>query len=144
MNAFFVNWRNHLLALNANATIKGARIGWDDEKGFSFNSKRWHNGVPSAACLRAEHQHYGVKGDPAPWREAMKMLNDQGNPGLNAISACSFGSVLGPLTSIQSSLVATWSLESGFGKTMAMYVGAGVWGNPVKTMHFLNDTQNSV
>lgn len=83
-------------------------------------------------------------GDRQPWIDAAKMVTDQKRPALDAIIAAAFGAPLVRFTGHQGLLMSAYSIESGIGKSTAIKIAQSVWGDPIKGVQSLSDTQNSV
>ncbi len=85
---------------------------------------------------------YSETGDLDAWKRAAALVS-AGRPDLQAIIATSFGAPLMQLMGYQGIVFSAWSRMGGEGKSSAIAVGQGVWGDPRGT-NALNDTVNSV
>lgn len=122
-------------------TVSGGRL-----EGFSFGGTVFtpNEDRPAANPNPQIQQQYTPTGELAPWIAAAKMLTDQKRPGIDVILASSFAAPLVRFTGQRGLLISSYSIESGIGKSTAIAVAQAVWGNPVRGVQQLNDTQNSV
>ena len=79
-----------------------------------------------------------------PWVAAAKLITDQKRPALDAIVASAFAAPLIKFCYEPGVLMSTYSTKSGIGKTSALKVAQAVWGDPIRAMQGLDDTQNFV
>ena len=141
---FFVAWTQKLQKIKE-AAIGTDPFGWSRE-GFAYGGTLYtptgsRNAPPSDHALATQ---YMPVGDLKVWYDAAKMITDQGRPALDAILAAAFAAPLVRATGQPGLLMSLYSIQSGIGKTTAMKVAQAVWGDPVRAMQGLNDTQNSV
>lgn len=122
-------------------TVSGGRL-----EGFSYGGTVFtpNDDRPAANPNPNIQQQYTPVGERQPWIDAAKMITDQKRAGLNVILASAFAAPLVRFTGQRGLLISSYSLESGIGKSTAISVAQAVWGNPVKGVQQLNDTQNSV
>jgi hypothetical protein len=132
------------------AVLSTEPFGWSligpKVEGFAYGGTLY---TPSGSRLAPLTDHslamqYTPTGSLQPWHDAMQMLLAQKRTALDVVLAASFAAPLVRSTGQPGLLMSLYSLESGIGKTTAMKVGQAVWGDPVKAMQGLNDTQNAV
>lgn len=146
---FFVSWIK-TLQKSKDSVVSSAPFGWNMRngkvEGFVFGGNVWTpNGErPAAITDPVIAAQYHPTGEIKPWLDAAEMITSQGRPGLDAIIASSFGAPLVRFTGMEGCLLSLYSQESGIGKTTALKVAQSVWGDPVKAMQGLSDTQYSV
>jgi len=114
--------------------------------GFVYGGKlHTANGVEPASNTDPElARQFEPTGERQHWLDAAKMITDQQRPGLDAIIASAFGAPLVRFTGHSGLLMSAYSMESGIGKSTALRIAQAVWGDPVKAIQSLSDTQNSV
>jgi hypothetical protein len=146
---FIVSWIEQLRR-DRQKVVQSVPFGWykpDGKiKGFIYSRQVWTPKTPLPASNPdpvLERQYQPV-GELSPWTRAAKMITDQERPELNAILASAFGAPLVALVGQTGLLMSTYSPESGIGKSTTMRIAQAVWGNPVKAVQSLSDTQNSV
>jgi hypothetical protein len=89
-------------------------------------------------------RQFSPEGDRQPWITAAEMITKQNRPALDAILASAFAGPLVRFTGHSGLLLSAYSIESGIGKSTALKIAQAVWGDPVKAVQSLSDTQNSV
>jgi len=141
---FFVAWTKRLQTIKEASTGTDP-FGWSPE-GFAYGGTLYtpggnRNAPPTDHALGLQ---YNPVGDLKVWYDAAQMVTSQKRPALDAILASSFAAPLVRCTGQPGLLMSLYSMESGIGKTTAMKVAQAVWGDPVRAMQGLNDTQNSV
>jgi hypothetical protein len=130
--------------------INSVPFGWNVQdgkiEGFCFGGYVWSpsGGRPAVAPDHVIGQQYEPSGAREPWMAAAKLITDQDRPALDAILASAFAAPLVRFTGHPGLQMSCYSLESGIGKTTALKVAQAVWGDPVRAMQGLSDTQNSV
>lgn len=145
---FFVAWVKQLQ--KAKDAVVSAPFGWSDKngktEGFIYAGMLWSpsGSTPAASADGVVARHYRPTGDDQPWVEAAKLVTGQGRPDLEAILASSFAAPLVKFTGHNGMLMSAYSKESGIGKSTALRVAQAVWGDPIKAIQSLSDTQNSV
>jgi hypothetical protein len=146
---FFVSWIT-TLQKSKQTVVSSAPFGWSMKggkiEGFVYGGEVWMptGSRPSANADPVMARQYRPSGEIAHWITAGKLITDQNRPALDAIVASSFGAPLVKFTSQTGLLMSCYSLESGIGKTTALKVAQSVWGDPVRGMQGLTDTQLSV
>ena len=146
---FFVSWIA-TLQKSKNAVISSAPFGWNMRngkiEGFVYGGSVWTTSGdrPAANTDPVIAAQYLPSGDIKAWTDAVSLITSQGRPALDAIIASSFGAPLVKFTGQQGMLLSTYSQESGIGKSTALKVAQAVWGDPIKAMQGLSDTQFSV
>ena len=149
LKEFFVSWMQKLQQ-HKEKVISSAPFGWSvvDGKieGFAYGGRVWmkDGDRPAANANPTLQQQYTPKGDIKVWREAAKIVYEQGRPSLDTILAVAFAAPLVKFTGFGGLIINAYSPESGIGKTTAMKVSQSVWANPVMAMQGLNDTTNAV
>jgi hypothetical protein len=129
---FLQNLRN-----SPGSVIPASPFGWaeNDDKiiqGFTFGGKTWARGAitPAAAPMNALASKYKPAGDTEQWRQAAKLMIEQGRPELDCIIASAFAAPLVRFTGHKGMTIGAWSLESGVGKSTALEIAQAVWGSP--------------
>lgn len=145
---FFVSWVQKLQAMKA--SVASAPFGWQDKngqtEGFIFGGQLWtpSGNSPSATANPVINQQYKPKGSDAYWLDAVQLVTSQGRPDLEAIVASAFAAPLVMFTGHLGMLMSAYSKESGIGKSTALRIAQAVWGDPIRAVQSLSDTQNSV
>lgn len=142
-------WIGHLQKMKG-AVISSHPFGWEVKngvlQGFIYGGMKYaQNGTsPSANPDPVIAGQYAPTGDRQPWIEAAAMVTSQGKSAFDAILASAFAAPLVRFTGQSGMLMSCFSVASGVGKSTALRVAQGVWGDPVRAMQSLSDTQNSV
>jgi hypothetical protein len=149
LGRFMVSWIESLRE-EKDSVVQSSPFGWYRKdggiQGFIFG-KRVFSDKPDRPASNPDpvlERHYSPTGTITPWMIASKMITDQKRPALDAILASSFAAPLVTLVGQTGLLMATYSKESGIGKSTTMKVAQAVWGHPIKAVQSLSDTQNSV
>lgn len=146
---FLMSWIKKLQDTK-DAVISSVPFGWSMQggklKGFVYANQMFTpTGSETSTNTDPELQRqYSPNGDVQPWLDAAKLITDQKRPGLDAIVASAFAAPLVRFTGHSGLLLSAFSMESGIGKSTALKVAQAVWGNPIKAIQSLSDTQNSV
>lgn len=147
---FFVSWIEKLQKTKS-AVVSASPYGWSvDNKGhlegFVFGGSMWMPTGDRAAAMPDPvlERRYRPTGGIEPWIEAAKLITDQRRPALDAILASSFAAPLIRFCNEPGVLMSTYSQGSGIGKTTALKVAQAVWGNPIRAMQGLDDTENFI
>lgn len=149
LSDFIMAWITKLQSTK-DAIVTSVPFGWlvrgGKTQGFVYGGKlHTPNGEEIASNTDPELQRqFSPEGGPQPWRDAAKMITEQRRPALDAILASSFAAPLVRFTGHAGLLMSAYSVESGIGKSTALKVAQAVWGDPVKGVQSLSDTQNSV
>lgn len=144
-----MSWVAHLQNMK-NAVVSSHPFGWNVKggkvQGFIYGGYNHGPGgsMPSANPDPVIANQYAPVGDRQPWIDAADMITSQGRPELDAIIASAFGGPLVRFTGQSGMLMSCYSLESGIGKSTTMRIAQAVWGDPIRAMQSLGDTQNSV
>lgn len=131
-------------------SVASAPFGWQDKngqtEGFIYGGQLWtpNGSSPSATANPVINQQYRPKGSDAYWLDAVKLVTSQGRPDLEAIVASAFAAPLVMFTGHLGMLMSAYSKESGIGKSTALRIAQAVWGDPIRAVQSLSDTQNSV
>jgi hypothetical protein len=145
---FFVAWIQKLQ--ESKDTVSSSPFGWSTKsgkvEGFVYGGSLF---TPKGAQAAANPdpvtaRQYAPTGGLQEWQDGCDLITLQGRPDLAAIVASSFGAPLVRFTGQSGLLMSTFSQESGIGKSTALKVAQAVWGDPVKAVQGLDDTQNSV
>ncbi len=145
---FFVSWVKQLQ--KAKDAVTSAPFGWSEKngktEGFIYAGQLWtpHGTTPSASADGMVARHYRPTGGDNEWIEAAKLVTGQGRPDLEALLASAFAAPLVRFTGHNGMLMSAYSKESGIGKSTALRIAQAVWGDPIKAIQSLSDTQNSV
>lgn len=146
---FFVSWIS-TLQKSKQSVVSSAPFGWNMKngkiEGFVFGGSVWMptGDRPAANTDPVIANQYAPTGDLKAWTDAANLITSQGRPQLDAIIASAFGAPLVKFTGELGVLMSTYSQESGIGKSTALKVAQAVWGDPIKAMQGLADTQYSV
>lgn len=147
---FFVSWIEKLQKTKS-AVVSASPYGWSvDNKGnlegFVFGGSLWMPSGDRAAAMPDPvlERRYRPTGGVEPWIEAAKLITNQRRPALDAIVASSFAAPLIRFCNEPGVLMSTYSQGSGIGKTTALKVAQAVWGNPIRAMQGLDDTENFI
>jgi hypothetical protein len=149
ISEFFMAWITKLQSTR-DAVITSVPFGWlsrnGQTRGFVYGGKlHTPTGVEVASNTDPElSRQYRPEGDVQPWLDAAKMVTAQRRPALDAILASAFAAPLVKFTGHSGLLMSVYSVESGIFKSTAMKIAQAVWGDPVKGLQGLSDTQNSV
>jgi len=150
LGEFLMSWIQELRKVKS-SVISASPFGWlienGKEVGFTYGGKVYSPGGIERPASNPDPnlaEQYTPRGDIAPWQKAVKMITDQQRPELNSIIACSFAAPLVRYTGQSGTLVSAYSSLSGIGKTSAMRVATAVWGDPVRALQTLDDTNASV
>ncbi len=149
LSEFIMAWINKLQT-SAGNIITSVPFGWltkhGNLKGFVYGGKlHTPTGEEVSSNTDPELQRqFSPEGDRLPWIEAARMITVQKRPALDAILASAFAGPLVRSTGHSGLLLSAYSIESGIGKSTALKVAQAVWGDPVKAVQSLSDTQNSV
>lgn len=132
------------------AIVTSVPFGWaaKDGKlsGFVFNS-RMFTPAGEEVALNTDPElsrQYSPQGDRQVWIDSALIITNQRRPELDAIIAASFAAPLVRFTGHSGLLLSAYSVESGIGKSSALKIAQAVWGDPVRAVQSLSDTQNSV
>lgn len=146
---FLMAWITKLQSTK-DAIITSVPFGWltrgGTVKGFVYGGKlHTPQGEEIASNTDPElARQFSPEGDKLPWIAAAQMITNQKRPALDAILASSFAGPLVRFTGHSGLLLSAYSVESGIGKSTALKIAQAVWGDPVKAIQSLSDTQNSV
>ena len=150
LKEMFVAWLSELIA-NRETYSTHAPYGWaTDEKGsiigFAFNKVLYSKGAPARVSGGKTKvlDMYKSMGDLKEWKIAVNGITDTKRPAIDAIIAAQFAGPLVRFTGENGIYMNVYSVDSGVGKSTALFVGQSVWGHPKKSMQMLNDTENSL
>jgi hypothetical protein len=145
---FFMSWIEKLQKTKS-AVVSSAPFGWSvDNKsaveGFVYGGSLWMATGNRAAANPDPvlARRYKPTGGIEPWIEAAKLITDQKRPALDAIIASAFAAPLIRFTHEPGVLMSAYSTRSGIGKTTTLKIAQAVWGDPIRAMQGLDDTQN--
>lgn len=145
---FYVAWVTKLQQIKD--AVNSSPFGWLNRAGnldgFVFGDKLWTptGSEPAATPNVVLAQRYRPKGTDAFWLDAAKLVCGTGRPDLETIVASAFAAPLVQFTGHKGALLSAFSRESGIGKSTAITIAQAVWGNPVKGIQGLTDTENAV
>lgn len=149
MSDFLMAWINKLQN-TAGSVIASVPFGWLVEhgkvKGFVYGNQL-HTPTGTEVASNTDPQlerQFTPTGDRQHWITAADMITNQKRPSLDAILASAFASPLVRFTGHAGLLLSAYSQESGIGKSTALKIAQAVWGDPIKAVQSLSDTQNSV
>lgn len=127
-------------------TILPAQYGWSDDLRFVYGDKS-HGPTSSDDVFMPDMsttRMYVPKGDAQPWIDATNLITSQNNPALECIIAAGFAGPLVKFTGQSGLLFSAYSVGSGHGKTTALRISQAIFGDPVRGLNALSDTENSV
>src|SRR5262249_14559885 len=137
-----MSWITHLQSIGRYK--HEARFGWDGPNFIIGDQELTPTGINAAyrsAVGEAIIGDYQPKGSIQPWKDAMQLL--YGNTALEVLAATAFAAPLVSLVSEFSLFLSVVSQQSGRGKTTAMKCSQAVWGNPIRGIAALDDTDNA-
>jgi hypothetical protein len=144
---FIVAWMAKLQTMKT-ARIDPVHLGWDDDfKSFTYGEFVHSTDPTPAQAFYVDESAvvlYKPKGDRKHWDAASAFITGQKRPALDTILATAFAAPLVHLMGMPGVLVSAFSQETGIGKSTAMRVAQGVWGDPIRGMNGVDDTTNSV
>lgn len=149
LSEFIMAWITKLQSTR-DSVITSVPFGWlvrsGKVEGFVYGGKlHTPTGEEIASNTDPELQRqFSPEGTLQPWLDAANMITVQKRPSLDAIIASSFAAPLVRFTGHSGLLMSAYSVESGIGKSTALKVAQAIWGDPVKAVQGLSDTQNSV
>lgn len=149
LSDFIMAWIRKLQTTK-DSILTSVPFGWQVKggvtQGFVFGGKlHTPHGEELASNTDPELQRqFSPEGSRLPWVGAAQMITRQGRPALDAILASAFAGPLVRFTGHSGLLLSAFSVESGIGKSTALKIAQAVWGDPVKAVQSLSDTQNSV
>ena len=138
---FAVAWTHKLQEIKAHR-LQPTSLGWSDE-GFTYADTIYiPTGTKPAFFLDdSVVKNYRPKGSLLPWKKAFDVI--KGSPALEVIVASAFAAPLVKLVGMNGLVMSAFSPDSGVGKTTALKIAQGVWGDPAYMMQ-INDTDNAV
>jgi hypothetical protein len=147
---FFMSWIKTLQ--DTQKSVSSSPIGWHVDRdsgeitGFAYGGRLWTPGGSQPAALADPEieRQYTPKGQAAPWMDAAGLVTGIGRPDLDAMVSTAFGAPLVRFTGQQGLQMSVFSAASGVGKTTALKIAQGVWGDVVGGVQALSDTKNSV
>ena len=145
---FFVAWITRLQQIKD--MVSSSPFGWLNRHGqldgFVFGDRLWtpSGSEPAATANQVLAQRYRPKGSDTYWLDAAKLVCGTARPDLEALVASAFAAPLVQFTGHKGALMSAFSRESGIGKSTAVAIAQAVWGNPVKGIQGLTDTENAV
>lgn len=145
---FFVSWIKQLQ--ESRDSVTSSPFGWSvkngKEEGFVYAGRLWTPKGDSAAASAdtVTGKHYQPTGELAPWTAAAELITAQCRPDLEALLASAFAAPLVRFTGQPGVLLSAYSTESGIGKSTVLKIAQAVWGDPIRAVQSLSDTQNSV
>jgi hypothetical protein len=133
------------------------QLGWiendEDESIIGFASGEdayFLDGTQKTGIVSPHSKHKGIVdsfrsiGSIEPWRDAVKLIIDQGCDHLIAMIATAFAGPLVKFTEQQGAVVSLMSEDSAAGKSTGMRVAQAVWGNPRHAPATMSDTPTVV
>lgn len=148
MRSFLSSFTEQLRSMRQNS-IKPEPFGWsfigDVPDAFAYGGKRCnsHGEQPAAFTDRTLQTTYRRVGERSNWDRAIKFINDQHRPALEAIAAATFGSVFMEFTGERGLL---WSAvgPTGAQKTTIMRIATSIWAQPQTALKAVRETVNSL
>lgn len=149
MSGFLMAWIQKLQK-EKDAVVTSVPFGWSVKdgklQGFVFSGEL-HTPTGSETAVNTDPElarQFTPTGNKSEWIDCARIVTDQKRPALDAIVASAFGAPLVRFTGHSGLLLSAYSVESGIGKSTALKIAQAVWGDPVKAVQSLSDTQNSV
>ena len=148
---FLMSWIKTLQ--ETKKVVSSVPYGWSTDaksniEGFVYGGNLWMANGGSRQAANPDKvlaTRYAPRGTSKnPWVAAAKLITDQKRPALDAIVASAFAAPLIKFCYEPGVLMSTYSTKSGIGKTSALKVAQAVWGDPIRAMQGLDDTQNAV
>lgn len=142
------SWLNKLNAAKAIKNASGT-LGWQSDGSFALgHATVTTDGVVDESMVSQSdseniRHRYRKHGKKERWQRAANHIAQQGHPELAALLASSFAAPLMRYTGNPGFLLSVVSNRSGVGKSTAMAVAQGVWGDP-NGINSINDTENAV
>lgn len=138
---FLVKYLDDVENMNQDKIITNksvSRMGWINGDFVPYSSNYLYAGDIS---FQSKFKAVSEYGEYEIWKKAMKELR-KNNLTLRFIIASSFASALVKLLNINSFIVHLWG-KSDTGKTVALMIGASIWGNPTKKalLNTMNNTE---
>lgn len=99
---------------------------------------------PVSGVDRTLAKEYSPRGEAAPWRSAVSSMLSDGCHAIEAAIMSAFAAPLLTFTGVSGIMFSLHSRDSGTGKSSALKIAQSVWGDPVRGVHALNDTANSM
>lgn len=149
LSDFIMAWIQKLQK-EKDSIISSVPFGWavkDGKVGGFVFSGRMYTPKGEETALNTDPElarQFTPVGERQYWIDCAKIITDQKRPALDAILASSFAAPLVRFTGHSGLLLSAYSVESGIGKSTALKIAQAVWGDPVKAVQSLSDTQNSV
>src|SRR6478735_678131 len=149
MAEFLLAWINKLQSMK-DTVLNPTPFGWVTSQGktvgFVYGGQKYTPNGPETATPSDPElaRQFSPHGDTVAWKRAALMVTDQHRPALDAIIASAFAAPLVRFTGHAGLLMSAYSFESGIGKSTALKIAQAVWGDPVRAVQSLSDTQNSV
>lgn len=116
-----------------------SKLGWMGDEFIPYSKKYLFGGEDLG--LKSIYEAIGPKGDEATWMAYVKKLRASGRFEIKAILATSLASVLVERLGVLPFVVNLYG-ESGKGKSVALKLGASVWGDPFGS-RYIGDFQNT-
>jgi hypothetical protein len=148
VSRFLVAWIKQLQ--ETRDAVASSPFGWSVDRGkvagFVYGGRLFapSGDTASASADSVTGRHYRPTGELAPWTAAAELITAQGRPDIEVLLASAFAGPLIRFTGQPGVLLAAYSSESGIGKTTALKVAQAVWGDPIRAIQSLSDTQNSI
>jgi len=125
-------------------------FGWQrsgKKHGFTVGgTTSWDDGT-TTPTLSTDHVMVGMytpTGELKEWKKAANYVIAQDRQAINCAIASAFAAPLVCFTGVRGVFMSIVSKESGVGKSMALNIAAGVWGNPHSSVSQMDDTHNSM
>lgn len=145
---FLMSWIKKLQ--ETRDSVASSPFGWSARggklEGFVYANRLWTptGDQPAASPDSVTARQYAPTGDAQAWIDAAKLVTSQGRPELEALLATAWAAPLVRFTGQPGVLMSAYSTASGIGKTTALKIAQAMWGDPIKAVQSLSDTQNSV
>jgi len=127
-----------------------SNFGWQKsakKHGFTVGGETtWDDGTvtPTLSTDHVMVSMYTPTGELKEWKQAANYVIGQDRQAINCAIASAFAAPLVCFTGERGLFMSIVSKESGVGKSMALNIAAGVWGNPHSSVSQMDDTHNSM
>ena len=136
----------HQLQQSKQISVGADRFGWLSDDNFHYAGTIYsaHGDARTQIADKAMAETFSPHGSLEPWQACANHILSQPRHASWAIIASAFAAPLLRFTGVAGTVLSIVSQDTGTGKSTAMQIAAGVWGNPKSSMASLDDTPNSV
>ncbi len=136
----------HQLQESKQISVGADRFGWLSDNNFHYAGTIYsaHGDARTQIADTTMAKTFSPHGALEPWQACANHILSQPRHASWAIIASAFAAPLLKFTGVSGALLSIVSQDTGTGKSTAMQIAAGVWGDPKSSMASLDDTANSV